>query len=96
MAKEDKMVPAVLNEKVECIAGVEYTFKKIPPRQWARLRDRCKNRQGVVLEEKLMEEILASIVVNPRVTLDDFEEWSVAEEVVNAATTFCLGRAGEE
>ena len=94
MTKEVKKNSAM--EKVETINGVEYTFKKIPPREWARLRDRCKNRQGIVLEEKLMVEILEHVVANPRVTLDDFDDWATAEEVVNSATLFCLGRSAEE
>lgn len=83
-----------MKEKKETIEGVEYTFKKLPPREWARLRDRCKNRHGHILEEALMSEILEHIVVDPKITLDDFEDWEVAERVVNAATTFCLGRGG--
>jgi len=83
-------------EKKETIEGVEYTFKKLPPREWARLRDRCKNRHGHIMEENFMSEILEHIVVDPAVKLDDFEDWETAQAVVNAAVSFCLGRAAEE
>ena len=52
-------------EKKETIEGVEYTFKKLPPREWARLCDRCKNRHGHIMEENLMSEILDHIVIDP-------------------------------
>ena len=83
-------------EKKETIEGVEYTFKKLPPREWARLRDRCKNRHGNILEENMMSEVLEKIVVDPPVKLDDFEDWGAAKAVADAAALFCLGGAAEE
>jgi len=80
-------------EKKVTIRGVEYTLKKISPREWARLRDRCKNRFGVMLEEKFLSEILEYMVVNPRVTLDDFEDYETCQEVANAAVEFQLGES---
>ena len=77
-------------KKVE-IRGVEYTLKKIPPREWARLRDRCKNRFGHIIEEKFLSEIFEHLVVNPKVSLDDFEDWDMCQEVANAALEFQLG-----
>ena len=75
---------------------MEYTLKKLPPREWARLRDRCKNRHGHIMEENFMSEILEHIVVDPAVKLDDFEDWETAQQVVNSAVSFCVGRASEE
>jgi len=83
-------------EKKETIEGVEYTFKKLPPREWARLRDRCKDRFGNIIEERFMSEILEHVVVNPKTSLDDFEEWETAQEVINAAVKFCLGRSAAQ
>ncbi len=73
------------------IRGKEYTLKKLPPREWARLRDRCKNRFGHILEEKFLSEIFDHLVVNPRTTLDDFDDWDECQEVANAAVEFQLG-----
>jgi len=83
-------------EKKQTVQGVEYTFQKLPPRQWVRLRDRCKNRFGNIMEETFTSEVLEHIVIDPKTTLDDFDEWEAAQEVVNAAITFQLGRAAEE
>ena len=83
-------------EKKETIEGVEYTFKKLPPREWARLRDRTKNRFGNIIEENFMSEILEHIVIDPKVSLDDFEEWETAQTVCDAAVKFCLGRSAQE
>ena len=83
-------------EKKETIEGVEYTLKKLPPREWARLRDRTKNRFGNIIEENFMSEILEHIVIDPKVSLDDFEEWETAQTVCDAAVKFCLGRSAQE
>lgn len=85
----------MMEKKVE-IRGKEYTFKKIPPREWVRLKDRCKNRFGNVIEEKFLAEIFEHLVVNPKVSLDDFEDWSECQEVANAAIAFHLGDAVQE
>ena len=83
-------------QKTVTVNGKDYTLQKITPREWARLRDRCKNRFGNVVEETFMTEILKYIVVDPKVTLDDFDEWADAQEVCNEAVRFQLGRAAEE
>ena len=80
----------MVEKKVE-IRGVEYTLKKIPPREWARLRDRCKNRFGNIIEEKFLEEVLEHLVVNPKKSIDDFDDWGECQEVANAAIEFHLG-----
>jgi len=83
-------------EKKETIEGVEYTFKKLPPREWARLRDRTKNRFGNIIEENFMSEILEHIVIDPKTSLDDFKDWETAQAVCDAAVKFCLGRSAQE
>ncbi len=80
-----------MGEKKVEIRGKEYTLKKIPPREWARLRDRCKNRFGVMSEEKFLAEIIEYMVANPRVSLDDFEDYDECQEVANAAIEFQHG-----
>lgn len=78
-------------EKKITIRGNEYTLKKIPPREWVRLRDRCKNHYGITLEEKFMSEVFEHLVVNPKVSLDDFDNYSECQEVADAAIEFQLG-----
>jgi len=83
-------------QKTVTVGGKEYILQKMTPREWARLRDRSKNRFGNIVEETFMSEILKYIVVDPKVTLDDFDEWADAQEVCNEAVRFQLGRAAEE
>ena len=82
-------------ENKKTIRGTEYTFKKLPARQWVRLRDRCKNRYGVIMEETYMSEIFEHLVVDPKVSLDDLE-WDEAQEVANEAVKYQLGDAAQE
>ena len=83
-------------QKTVRVGQTDYTFQKLTPREWVRLRDRCKDRHGNMKEESFMSEVLQHIVVSPKVTLDDFDEWETAQEVTNAAITFQLGRAPTE
>ncbi|MBC3887252.1 hypothetical protein GH810_02875 [Acetobacterium paludosum] len=80
-------------QKKDTINGVDYTFQKVPPREWVKIRQRCKDKNGQALEEKLYDEILSHIVVTPKITMDDFEEVEDMEAVMEAAITFQCRRA---
>lgn len=84
-----------MQEKVT-INGTEYTFQKVLPREWLRMRDRCKNKHGQPIEEKLYDEVLKHIVVSPKKTLDDFTDVAELEEVVEAAVRFQRGGSDDE
>lgn len=84
-----------MQEKVT-INGTEYTFQKVLPREWLRMRDRCKNKHGMPIEEKLYDEVLKHIVVSPKKTLDDFTDVAELEEVVTAAIRFQRGGSDDE
>jgi hypothetical protein len=74
------------------INGSEYTLQKLLPREWLRLRERCKNKSGQPVEEKLYDELLEHIVVSPKKHLDDFEDMAELEELMAEAVRFQLGR----
>ena len=74
------------------IEGVEYTFQRIPTREWIRLQERCQDRRGNISTERLASEILEHIVVEPKVKIDDFEIPAVMEEVVAEAYNFQHGK----
>ncbi len=78
-------------EKTIEVRGKEYIIKKIPAREWVRLRDRCKNRFGIVLEERMLAEVFEHLVINPITSLDDFDDWSECQEVADAVVEFQLG-----
>ncbi len=80
------------NTKEVVVNGATYTIQKLSPREWARLRDRSKNRHGQPVEENLLSEILKHMVIEPKLTLDDFQEWDDLQEVCNEAIVFQLGR----
>ena len=73
------------------IKGNEYTFQKLPAREWIRLRKRCTKNNNFD-EEKFMDEVLEHIVVEPKKTIDDFEDYAELEEVVAEAVNFQSGK----
>lgn len=81
-----------MKQKKIAINNIEYTLQKVLPREWLKIKDRCTNRYGQPIEEKLYDEVLEHIVVAPKVKLDDFEDMAVVEELVTAATQFQLGK----
>lgn len=74
------------------VGKTEYTLQKVSPREWSRLKARCRDRQGNFSEEKFYDEVLEYIVVQPKVTLDDFEDVDVVEEVITEAVNFQSGK----
>jgi len=85
-----------MEQKKVTINGVEYTFQKILPREWLRMRDRCKNKHGIPIEEKMYGEVLKHIVVEPKKSLDDFTDVAELEEVVTSAIRFQRGVTDKE
>lgn len=85
-----------IKQKTVTIDGTDYTLQKIPPRQWLRLRQRTKDKNGNPIDENLYDEILEHIVVAPKMKIDDFEELETLEEVVKAAITFQCKREEKE
>ena len=85
-----------MEQKKVTVGETEYTLQKIMPREWLRLRDRCKNRYGQPVEENLYTEVLKHIVVNPKVKVDDFKNFAELEELVQTAVRFQQGKEDEE
>ncbi|MDR9857873.1 hypothetical protein RJP21_30220 [Paenibacillus sp. VCA1] len=78
--------------------GKEYTFQHPGVRMVSKINDACKNKHGVVLEERLAEEVLKHVIVAPKLKIESFDEYSEYSEVINAAYTFITGqdREGED
>jgi len=83
-------------QKTVKINNTDYTLQKVTPRQWLRIRQRCKDKNGLPMEENLYSEILEHIVVSPKMTIDDFEEIETLEEVMKAAINFQCKRKETE
>lgn len=88
MAKVDiDMEKVLMNAKTVNIHGVDYVFQKLPPRQALEVREQW-HVDGVPSEIKMFELILEHIVVKPKVTLDDFEDLVVVEDLVKEAMQY--------
>lgn len=85
-----------MEQKKVTINGTEYTLQKVTPREWLRMRDRCKNKHGQPIEERMYDEVLEHIVVHPKKKLDDFTDLQELEELVAAAIRFQRGVTDEE
>lgn len=70
----------------------EFTIQKMAPRQYSRLKDRCTDKNGRLIEENLMTEVIKHMVVDPDLTYDDFTDYRLAEGVVREAISFQSGR----
>lgn len=79
-------------------SGKPYVFQHPGVRMVSKINDSSKNKHGVVMEERLSEEILKHVIVNPKMKIDDFSDYQEYQEVINAAYAFISGQDqdGEE
>ncbi|WP_411503481.1 hypothetical protein [Brevibacillus centrosporus] len=73
-------------------SGGKYIFQHPGVRTVSKINDSSKNKYGVVMEERLAEEILKHVVVDPKMKIDDFNNYSEYKEVINAAYAFISGQ----
>ena len=78
-------------QKKTKIGEAEYTLQKVPPRSWMKLKSEAKDRTGNTSEEKLYDLVLEHIVVEPKVSIDDFEDFAELEELVMEAVEHQTG-----
>jgi len=79
-------------QKTITVGGKEYVIQKVPPREWTRMRDRSKDRNGNIVEERLIDEMFKHMVIDPKVSMDDFEDWAEVQDIFDAVAAFQLGR----
>lgn len=73
------------------ITDKEYTFQHPGIRAVSKINDTAKNKFGVVSEEKLSDEVLRLVIVNPKMKIEDFESYKEYSEVVNKAYSWIVG-----
>lgn len=78
------------NKKVK-ISGVEYELQGLPTREALELRKSWQVK-GEVDEITMYESILEHVVINPKVTIDDFESVSDLEELMVEASQFVYSK----
>lgn len=78
---------------VEEIEGVTYTFQYCGKRRALQIIDESSDEKGNILKEKLLDNVLKTIVVNPSVNLDSFdeEEYALGYERVTEVANIIFG-----
>lgn len=76
-------------------SGKHYVFQHPGVRTVSKINDAAKNKFGIVSEERLSEEVLKFVIAEPKLKIDDFEDYREYSEVVNAAYLFISGQEGE-
>lgn len=75
------------------VEGKQYTLQHPGAFWYLEMKDRCKNLHGVLMESKYTREILDHVVVQPKVTPEDFGEDIVAlTTLVNEVESFLGSR----
>lgn len=75
-------------------AGNKFTLQFPGVRQVTKITDRIKNKHGVASDERLAEEMLSHVVVEPKMKMDDFKGpagFKELGEVVSNAYAFITG-----
>ncbi|MNX98634.1 hypothetical protein D3C86_1310510 [compost metagenome] len=73
----------------------KYTFQHPGVRAVSKINDAVKNKFGVMMEERLSEEMLKHVIVQPKMTIDNFTDYKEYSEVINAAYAFITGQEGD-
>ncbi len=82
-----------LEQKKVKIDGKEYTFQKLPIRTYYDFMNKLKRGEFGIVES--YDYLLEHVVVNPRLTLEDFETEGVAhcEKVMTEANKFLTAKS---
>lgn len=83
-------------KKVTTKSGAEYTLQHPGVRSVTKITDRIKNKHGIPSDEKMAEEMLQHVVVEPKMRLDDFVSYGELTEVVAKAFSFITGQDDDE
>lgn len=78
------------------VNGKEYLLQKLKMSEALNLKGKWINPNGSVNEAAAYVEILKSIVVDPVVTVDDFDDFKELTELVNVAHAFQYGAVTKE
>ncbi len=71
--------------------GNKYTFQKVKPMAWLDIMDDVEaNKEHT--RRKLYPAVLENIVVNPKLSIDEFDDYAELEEVITAAIRFQRGK----
>ncbi|TPG84959.1 hypothetical protein EEL32_15050 [Brevibacillus laterosporus] len=83
---------AFKQKKFTSKAGSTYLFQHPGVRMVSKINDASKNKHGVLMEERLSEEILKHVIVQPKMKIDDFSDYQEYQKTINAAYAFISGQ----
>lgn len=78
-------------EFTSTVTGEKYIFQKVSPAAWLDIMDEV-DQEKEKQRRKLYSLVLENIVVQPKKTIEDFEEFAELDEVVTAAIRFQRGK----
>ncbi|MUG68641.1 hypothetical protein GNP94_21970 [Paenibacillus campinasensis] len=79
-------------KKIKTKSGKEYTLQHPGVRMVTKIVDRTKNKHGVTSDERLGDEMLQHIVVDPKLKMENFDDYAEYFEVINEAYLFMTGQ----
>lgn len=86
-----------MKQEKRTINGVEYTFQSIPFYSYLQLVDRHKNKNGIVQQAPYIKELIEHVVVDPKVSVHDFDDdFEAAVELVNEIEGFLKSKRGRK
>ena len=63
-----------MKQHKEEINGTEYVFQGVPMRHAVQMRDRAKNKYGILNEENYYAELMKNVIVEPKVDWSYFDD----------------------
>lgn len=85
-----------IEQEKRMILGKEYTLQNMPHKQYYMMQERCRDENGLALPSKMYDEIFANVVIEPRVTWDDFENVDDIEEFMKEVFSFLKRRKSKK
>ena len=78
-------------QKKVTIGDVEYTFQKLPTKKALEIKQKWLDQNNNVIELTMCEQLLEHVVVNPKRSVDDYDDVSELMTVCTQAANFQYG-----
>lgn len=73
-------------------SGKQYKFQKVAPVEWLDILDEVEDGEKKGQRRRLYGAVTENVVVQPKLKLDEFEDYAELDEVVTAAIKFQQGK----
>lgn len=78
-------------QKTVTVANKEYVLQKLPTRKALEIKQKWLDANGQIIELEMYDQVLEHIVVNPKKTVDDFDDISELNKLGTQAVNFQFG-----